>query len=61
MGRHADESVLHVLHERIDDLGVITWCGCQGWGYAGPDPTRARELWQIHYQQRPGRHRAVEP
>jgi len=44
-------ALVEILH---DDVGVIVWCSCGRWGYAGPNQERARAAHRVHVAESRG-------
>ncbi len=45
------EEPAHQLQGYRDERGVVAWCSCNAWGYAGPDENKACDLYAEHVQE----------
>ncbi len=45
------EPLAHDLRVQRDEQGVIVWCSCRRWGYAGPDEDAGRDAHAAHVRQ----------
>ncbi len=34
-----------------DGRGVVVWCSCNRWGYAGPDESKALDAFRTHVEE----------